>query len=468
MRIWINKQTESEIPEEFKDAYIFNMLKANNKSTLKTDIEGLWRTFRNKDLSNINEDLLVIAISIFAADKRVSRKLFIDNWTRNFDIHIPVIEYDKWILVNEELETLIRFLIGDNWKIIFRKTNEKIRNEKTKKKYNFIEDKSFDEVSLFSGGLDSFAGAINLLEKHKRICFVGFREYGKLAKRQKELFNILDSNYPNIKKDIVVFYSTPRIPKNINNEEIKKGSENTSRSRSFLFMAGAIAVASQISENTPINIPENGFIGINVPLTDSRKGSCSTRTTHPFLINKLNRILLKVGIKNNITNLYAYKTKGEIVQELKNVKAFKDGYSLTISCSHPCQARYNGKTIPMNCGYCYPCLIRKASLNKLNDIDEEYDFDDALSIEFIKKHHKYTSKGDDVKALLSSLNRYINSSELELKTLIMQTGLLSKDELKSAYRVYKESMEEMKSLVILESKKWNEEVLEYVGIEENV
>lgn len=65
-------------------------------------------------------------------------------------------------------------------------------------------------------------------------------------------------------------------------EGILKGSENTSRGRSLLFLCAALSVAGILGENVPVYIPENGFIGLNIPLTGGRKGTCSTRTTHPY------------------------------------------------------------------------------------------------------------------------------------------------------------------------------------------
>lgn len=98
-------------------------------------------------------------------------------------------------------------------------------------------------------------------------------------------------------------------------------------------------------------------------MTGGRKGTCSTRTTHPYFLRQFNDILKQVGIQNTIINFFAYNTKREIVQQVKDNDAFKSCYADTISCSHPCLARYNkngSKEYPINCGYCYPCLIRRA------------------------------------------------------------------------------------------------------------
>lgn len=471
MRIWINKQETEEIPVAYNNSLVFNMLEENNLSNLKSDIEKLWRSCGNTELSSINEDLLVLSIAVFAADKRVNRSKSFDAWTRDIELNVPVLEYEKWYAVKERLNSLLGFLSGDRWNVQFRKTHLHYRNNSSRKKYNQVVKHNIEMVSLFSGGLDSFCGAIKLLEEGKKVCFVGFREYGHLEIRQNKIFSILESNYPNVQKDLLVFNSNPYCPLDIYGNKLLNNGENTSRSRSFMFLAGALAVASQIGSTIPIMIPENGFIGINVPLTDSRRGSCSTRTTHPYFIKKLNELLIELDIKNPIENMYAYRTKGEIVEELKNVPAFKEGYDLTISCSHPCQARMNKKTIPMNCGYCYPCIIRKASLNQINIKDENYDYNNVLSMEFVKKHGLFKAKKynpDDLKAILSSIYRFKHLSKKEVKALIMQTGNLSVDEVNMANRVYSKTMLEIEKLVVKSVGEYGGKIGNYAGIGEHV
>lgn len=466
MKIWINKDLEEDISEDYKEAMIFNMLDENNKSNLKSDIEKLWKVFGNVNLPSINEDLLMISISVFTADKKICRAKTSDAWTRNIDLNIPVLEYDKWLNVKEKIEHLLGFLSGDKWHIQFRRTIHKYRSQTNVKTVEIGEEEKnkIDYVSLYSGGLDSFCGAIKLLQQGKNTVFVGFREYGHLENRQKKIFEILEKNYPGVYSKLLVFYGMPRCPKDTNGYNINISNENTSRSRSFMFLAGGLAVAAQISENVPVIIPENGFIGINVPLTASRKGSCSTRTTHPYFIRKLNEVLEEVNIHNKVINFYANSTKGEIVNELKDLPAFKEGYNSTISCSHPCQARMNGKTIPMNCGYCYPCIIRRASLYRANVEDSSYDYNDAISMTFLNRFSEYTSRASDLRAVLSSVYRYKLSSKVEIENYIMQTGALEQNEIREAYRVYTNTMEEIISMIKNEASKYGKDILEYIGI----
>lgn len=464
MKIWINKVEEDTLNSISDEALIFNLMNKNNKSNIKTHIEDLWRRFGVNALSDINEDLIILAMSIFAIDKKVPRKDFDDNWTRQIELYLPVIEIDKWNNVKQRLEEMLNFLSGDKWKINFRESKEKYRGNKVNKKYKLIKKEDFDCVSLFSGGLDSFCGALKLLNENKRTCFIGFKEYKMLGGRQNEIFQNINEAFPGINKELILFNTNPGIPLNKNGEKNNLGAEITSRSRSFLFLAGALAVASIIGD-VPVYIPENGFIGINVPLTDSRVGSCSTRTTHPYFINRFNEILSDIGITNKILNPYALKSKGEIVEEVSDLDVFNKTAYKTISCSHPCQSRYDKLQTPMNCGYCYPCLIRRASMNKINYLKDEYNPYNKLSKMFIENNNSVEGKAKDLKAVMYSLNRYIKHIDNDnyINRLLLKTGKLELDEIKKYNRVYRVSMEEIKNMIVeLDKNKLG--LIEYLGI----
>ncbi|CAM5198744.1 hypothetical protein UACE39S_02891 [Ureibacillus acetophenoni] len=365
--IWINKSEDDNesFQNNIENFLLFNLFDKNNKSNVKTDVEQLWRRFSCQSLNNVAEDFLIIAMSVFCADKRLPRRKSIDNWTRNIKVFIPVLEEEKWNSVKDELQRTISFLSGDNWVFEFRKTTFRFRTNKKNTNYKVLNKQQFDSVSLFSGGLDSFCGAINLCEQKKNTCLVGFREYNLLTSRQNELFNAIDKAYPIINKELILFNVNPFAPIQLGKERIALSAESTSRSRSLLFLAGAVAIASILGKNTPVYIPENGFIGINVPLTDSRNGSCSTRTTHPIFIKSINKILHQVGLCHEISNFYWDKSKGEILAEHIEKPVFNKYAHRTLSCSHPCLSRYDKKKdptieVPCNCGYCYPCIIRRA------------------------------------------------------------------------------------------------------------
>jgi len=93
VKIWINKQVKDEVSEDFTDSLIVNILDKNKKSNVTADVQDLWRRFGRASLEHINEDLLIIAMSVFYVDKRIPRNYFEDSWTRT--IMIPEIKTDK-------------------------------------------------------------------------------------------------------------------------------------------------------------------------------------------------------------------------------------------------------------------------------------------------------------------------------------------------------------------------------------
>jgi hypothetical protein len=154
--------------------------------------------------------------------------------------------------------------------------------------------------------------------------------------------------------------------------------ETTSRSRSLLFLTSALALASSIGPAVPVYLPENGYIGVNVPLTPARSGSFSTRTTHPHFLSLLQQTARAVGINNPLVNPYRLMTKGEMLESSRNPELLRDLSRLSVSCSHPEVARY-ARRPQGNCGYCFPCLIRRASTARSGwDSADDYSWD-ALS-----------------------------------------------------------------------------------------
>ena len=80
-----------------------------------------------------------------------------------------------------------------------------------------------------------------------------------------------------------------------------------------MFVAVAVCVASAYKLKGPIASSRNGTIALNVPLSPSRRGSCSTSTAHPYYVAQLQKIFSLVGIGNLIVNPLLAKTKGEVV-----------------------------------------------------------------------------------------------------------------------------------------------------------
>jgi hypothetical protein len=155
-----------------------------------------------------------------------------------------------------------------------------------------------------------------------------------------------------------------------------KAAEETLRSRSFVFIALGLYAAQAFGPTTPLYTFENGLIALNIPLTPSRNGSCSTRTMHPYYLHRLRAVVKALGIANEITNPYALKTKGECITDLKRRDVLAGLADMSVSCSHSSRRQLWVRKSSKNCGYCVPCLFRRAAMYKAGvDDGQQYGLD---------------------------------------------------------------------------------------------
>lgn len=448
MKIWINKCVADEKSPDYLDALTFNISVPGQGGVVSSNIRNGWfRLLGVQEITPVCEDLFIIALSVFAVDKRIPRNETQDGWTRTLHLNIPVLEEDRWSLVTRDLEKTLSYLSGDIWKLSFRSATEANRyidrHKRTPVRNSILDE--IESVSLFSGGLDSFCGAYDLLSRGKNTVFVGFKEYGKLESIQRFLMDSLDQHFPDVVKQLFTFTAKAYSP--FGGQALQP--ENTSRSRSFLFIAAAFCVAEIIGNDIPVYIPENGFIGLNLPLTASRNGSCSTRTTHPYFLRMLNDLLEKVGLKHRVVNPFAFSTKREMVRQFVNYPGFVENIHKTISCSHPCNGRWHGNTEPENCGYCYPCLIRQSSLIEI-DVPHEHYGNETLSLQYLM--NATNAKRSDLVDLLSSVNRAFKSTDEELLRMIRSTGRLSQEETQAFLRLYRETLQDIIQMISTDPK----------------
>jgi hypothetical protein len=306
----------------------------------------------------VGVDLLVLAALVYSADTRVRRaNAAQDQWTRELRLVVPVSNEPLWTNSSNLLERTLRFLTGDIWTVEFRQSPSphSIPNGGA-----LAGPPPFDCISLFSGGLDSLIGAIDLLEQKKTPLFVSHGGAGAVSKPQTKLFESLATKYRkgNTEPKRVRLGLSP--PSSLF-EGI--GGEPSTRGRSFLFFALASMMGSGLCKPFDLWVPENGLISLNVPLDVTRLGSNSTRTTHPFYMHRWNELLTKLGIPGKLINPYWNKTKGEMVMECQNDDVLEQLHAKSISCAHPDTARWAGGG-DAHCGTCLPCLIRRASLRQ--------------------------------------------------------------------------------------------------------
>jgi hypothetical protein len=300
-------------------------------------------------------DLVVLAALVNAGDTRVSRQLNAqDGWTREIDLYVPVSAADAWTQSAGSIEAMLRFLTGDRWRVFFRGRTKRTQTLVPDPKRLAID--GLTKVSLLSGGLDSLVGAIDLLVAAKRPLFVSHYWDSETAKAQSYILERLESRFG---KDT---FKSLRVRLGFDKNHLATGeTENTQRGRSFLFYSLATLAASAIKGHTFVDIPENGLIALNVPLDPLRFGALSTRTAHPHFIASMQRIIDAIGLKVALGNPYRHMTKGEMITSCADRPFLEKIAANSMSCSSPAKARYK-KLSPRHCGYCVPCLIRRASL----------------------------------------------------------------------------------------------------------
>lgn len=307
--------------------------------------------------TEIGVDLLILAAHVHAADTRLSRDTESqDNWTREIRLVVPVSNVLKWRNTSPLLRRLLNFLTGDRWTVDFRGRPAGFESTVKPTPPRLI-GPPFDDLSLFSGGLDSLIGAIDSLEAGRAPLFISHAGEGAVSVAQEKLFTRLQSHYPNRAFDrLRIWMSFP--DGTIENVP----SEKSTRGRSFLFFAAGAFAGTGLERKSVLRVPENGLIALNVPLDPLRLGALSTRTTHPFYIARWNDLLGMLGLPVAIENPYWEKTKGEMVSGCANKSLLTDLIQDSLSCASPTKGRWIGHGTE-HCGFCLPCLIRRAAIH---------------------------------------------------------------------------------------------------------
>ncbi|WP_417323360.1 Qat anti-phage system QueC-like protein QatC [Erythrobacter aureus] len=300
-------------------------------------------------------DLVVLAALVNAGDTRVSRRLNAqDGWTREIDLYVPASAPVDWTASTRSIEAMLRFLTGDRWRVFFRNRTKRTKTLAVAPKRLAID--GLTKVSLLSGGLDSLIGAVDLLSGSERPLFVSHYWDSETAKAQTYILDRLETRFG---KEV---FKSLRVHLGFDKHHLTTGeTENTQRGRSFLFYSLATLAASAINGRTTVDIPENGLIALNVPLDPLRFGALSTRTAHPHFIASMQKLIDGLALNVELNNPYRHMTKGEMVTNCAEKAFLERIVANSMSCSSPAKARYK-KLSPRHCGYCVPCLIRRASL----------------------------------------------------------------------------------------------------------
>lgn len=304
-------------------------------------------------------DLLDLAAAIYMADLALPRGRT-ERFVRSFELHVPVRRRELWESLADDLVRLAFCLTGDNISLHLWPRTAPDPPPKPSR------PSACDSICLLSGGLDSLAGAVMLLRTGRQPFFVSHRSGNPtVAQAQQHVVNVLRQLQPDLSHAFVAL--APRMAASATPFPPLSQREPSRRSRSLLFMALGVAAAAGLGVGE-VYLPENGILTAALPLTPSRSGALSTRSTHPAVLDLLNGVCRQAGLSAQVLNPFVYRTKAELVAEVLRPVLRPDDILGTVSC-------WMAGRRHRQCGGCIPCLLRRTSLLAAGLPDEAYEVD---------------------------------------------------------------------------------------------
>lgn len=370
------------------------------ESSFRTDITPGLEKFGGALRANI--EFLRLAVLTYLVDRTTPRPN--RGWLRELELQVPVWNPDEWSSIATDLAALLGFLTSDRWVFNFHRARTP--------RSAFTQSAPLGPAAvLFSGGADSLAGAIiSRDDLGAAPVLVSHRDWSIVTGAQNRLVDALTRLWGGV----------PPIASAVVGRErhqvgsgLAFGQEPSSRSRSLLFVALGLAVAS--ASRIPLRIPENGFASINPPMGGERRGALSTRTTHPWYLGRLRQLLERVGAHAEIENPFASQTKSEMFNRVVELVGAEQASAL-LSASHSCaRGDFRFAAVPgaIHCGVCFGCLVRRAAFHGSGIEDRTTYVVDDLSTPVGALGGWYTEKrARDLQAVRYAASRGVDFAEV--------------------------------------------------------
>ena len=334
---------------------------------LRVNVGGLW--LLRETFPTLIDDLLDVAMAIYVADRLLKRRRVEGSWQpRQLRVVIPVADPDRWATLKSKLCELLSWLTTDDWELEFVLRTTAQRNRPASVVPPRLPERPF--VALYSGGLDSLAGAVAqaLDPAFDAAVLVGAQAGHRLKGLQVRQHAALAASLPHLRWERLRGFKHPYRPRHLGNWDIPEQSqEKSQRSRAFLFMVFGAVTAFAYRSDT-LYVYENGIGAINLPYTPSFRGADMTRAMHPLTLLRAGQFFSDLfGTPFRIENPSLWRTKGEMCQQV-HAEGLGDLIGLTRSCdSFPLREARD------QCGLCTSCLLRRLSLHAAGLSGMEHD-----------------------------------------------------------------------------------------------
>ena len=368
-----------------------------------------------KSVDNLNnrlKDLLEIAGYIFAADRYSPRgsnyAIELHSWSRRFNFHFKVRDFQFWDKDDTQyaLKDALCFMTGDDdFKFTFYQAEQDFPTSLFDIEEFVPNTPENCKIALFSGGIDSLAGVIDLINNSKSEIWLASHQSGsnKTKRTQRKLYEAINQIYPDRCKH---YKYQCGLSGDTSNDE-------SQRTRPLLYMATAFVLANSYNQNE-ITVFENGITSINFAETQDLMNGRASRTTHPKTIALLEKLFSKISEEPfHINHPYLLKTKTDVVEILKKYDR-TDLLDSSVSCSG---TRKNMSDFT-HCGECTQCLDRIFAVHAA----EVEEYNDAGIYRF--KFWKDDLTEDEI---IRILNEYIrlaqNFRDQDIDSLFLSRGL---------------------------------------------
>jgi len=352
-----------------KGRHVVHLDTLDDEGNVNLHIENVTRAFE-RNMPDRVVDLLEIAAYVFAADCSARRGGAWTNeeteepWGRDFHFVVPVREPSFWERdeVQSALIGALRFMSSDTFGFTFRR----LQSDRPIQRYleiGDLEDSPFYEaerVVMFSGGLDSLAGAVEVAAAGLPLVAVSHWPAPHLSSLQTSLMQQVRERLPG---------PIRHIPVCVNKHHLD--SEASQRTRSFLFSALGVAAASVLHAGG-VRFYENGVTTLNWPMAQEVLQSRATRSTHPVTLHRLQEFYRLVTERPQfaLDNPFVFNTKTEVVSKIAGA-GVPELIGLSASCIHTRRQTSERR----HCGVCRQCLDRRIAITAAGQEAHEWEGD---------------------------------------------------------------------------------------------
>lgn len=297
------------------------------------------------NLSPALGDLLEVAVAAYTADRSFRR----ERGTRRRHLRLSVPVRDEiWLRedVKGKAVELLSWLSDDRWELQTHEGRTLGWAESAIPLFDEADPPS--SALLFSGGLDSFAGAAVEIQRPMSgdVVLVGVAKNSRLRGTQKKTGESLTR--------IAGRYVRPvSIRVEVRGRVERERSELT---RGLLYLASGAAVATAAGLRR-LHVYENGPGSLNLEISRAQSLVHRSRATHPLSLHLMGQLVsMLVGSRFEFENPFFLLTKVEVCRGLP-----KEAFGM-VQLTRSCDAAHGRRSPYPACGRCTSCIVRQHSL----------------------------------------------------------------------------------------------------------